>query len=103
MFWRNRWLHFCFAWAILEEGSSDSSDRSVIDLKEADGPMWQHVATPEMVLIIFSGPDDAGRGEEICQLSFFFGGSPRKEYHNMLENIAGNSSMLVGKAAEVRC
>eukprot|EP00435_Cladocopium_sp_Y103_P037702 s102_g10.t1 len=24
-----------------------------------------------------------------------------KEYHNMLENIAGNSSMLVGKAAEV--
>ena len=26
---------------------------------------------------------------------------PRKEYHNMLENIAGNTSMLVGKAAEV--
>lgn len=47
---------------------------SVIDLKEADGPMWQHVATPEMVLIILSGPpDDAGRGEETCQLSFFCG------------------------------
>lgn len=57
---------------------------------------------PEMVLIIFSPPDDAGRGEETCQ-SIFFCGSPRKEYHNMLENIAGNSSMLVGKAAEVRC
>ena len=59
---------------------------------------------PEMVLRILVAPPQkmmlAEEAEETCQPHDFF---PRKEYHNMLENIAGNSSMLVGKAAEVRC